>query len=104
MIFAASSESGTDISLEDRKKEFIEGNKMVCQEDCDFSEYNYTIKKAKCECKVKESSSSFADIYINKTKLFENFKNIKNIINFQILACYDNLFTRVGILENIGIF
>ena len=36
ICYAATSESGTDISLEDRKKDFIEGNKTICQEDCFF--------------------------------------------------------------------
>ena len=30
------SEKGTYISLNDRKKQFIEKNKTVCQENCDF--------------------------------------------------------------------
>ena len=104
VCYVSSSESGTDISLMDRKKEFVDGNKTICQEDCIFSEYNFTIQKAKCDCKFKESSSSIVDININKEKLFENFKDIKNIINFQILVCHDNLFNPLGISENIGFY
>ena len=50
-----------DIILKDRKKEFIEQNKTVCQEECDFSDYDYNINKANCSCLVKESSSSISD-------------------------------------------
>ena len=92
ICYISFSESGIDISLNDRKKEFIEGNKSVCQDDCLFSEFNFTIQKAKFDCKFKESSASIKGININKEKLFENFKNIKNLINFQILKCHDNLF------------
>ena len=102
ICYVATSESGTDISLKDRKKEYIEGNKVVCQEDCDFSEYDSTTQKAKCSCQVKESSSSFADMTINTTKLYENFADFKNIINFNILVCYKILFTKLGLLKNIG--
>ena len=39
---------------------------------------------------------------INKTKLFKNFIDIKNIANINILKCYDVLFTKEGIIKNIG--
>ena len=47
---------------------------------------------------------SFADMSINKNKLLENFKNIKNFMNFNILKCYNKLFTKEGILNNIGFY
>ena len=59
ICYTATSDSGTDIILKDRKKEFIEKNKMVCQDDYDFTEYNFETKKARCSCKVKGVSSSF---------------------------------------------
>ena len=104
ICYTTTSEEGTDISLKDRQKEFIDNNNMVCQEDCDFSEYDYETLLAKCSCKVKESSQSFADMNINKAKLFENFINIQNIINFHFLVCYKKLFTKEGISNNIGCY
>ena len=56
ICYSATSDYGTDISLEDRKKEFKDDNKTVCQDDCDFAEYNHATLKAKCTCKAKESS------------------------------------------------
>ena len=100
ICYTTTSESGTDISLRDRKKEFI--NKTVCQDDCDFSNYNYTTQKANCSCKVKQSSSTFSDMNINKTKLYENFINVKNIANLNLLSCYKILFSKVGLIKNIG--
>ena len=76
----------------------------VCQEDCDFSEYNYDTFVAECSCKVKESSDSFADMNIDKSKLLKNFKNIKNIVNFDFLKCYKKLFNKEGILNNLGCY
>ena len=67
ICYSSTSNSGTDISLKDRKKEFVEGNKTVCQEDCNFSNYNYDTWKANCSCQVKEASNSFLfypEIYI----------------------------------------
>ena len=77
---------------------------MICQEDCGFSEYNYDTSVAKCSCDVKESSKSFADMNINKEAIFDNFKNIKNFLNFNFLICYKKLFTKKGILNNIGCY
>ena len=102
ICYTTTSESGTDITLKDRKNEYIDGNKMVCQDDCDFSEYNENIQKVNCSCKVQKSSSLFENMKINKTKLLENFVDIKNIINIKFLVCYENLLTKDGIIHNIG--
>ena len=77
ICYPATSKSGTDIILNDRKNEFINENRTLCQEECKFVNYNYTSLKAQCLCKVKEFLHF--DININKTKLLENFKNFKNI-------------------------
>ena len=69
ICYTTTSEDGTDISLKDRQTEFIDKDKVVCQEDCDFSEYDYETFKAKCSCEVKETPGSVADMNINKAKL-----------------------------------
>ena len=102
VCYRATSDFGTDMTLRDRKSEFVERNKTVCQEDCVFKGYNYTTKKAKCSCSVKEASFSFEDIYINKTKLYNNFLDIKSIANIDFIFCYKILFTKDGLLKNIG--
>ena len=98
----ATSDKGTDITLKDRKSEYP--SIAVCQDDCTFVDYNYTLKKAKCSCDAKESSSSFAEMKIDKKKLLDNFKNIKNIANFNILKCFHVLFCKKGISRNIGFY
>ena len=102
ICYTTTSEDGTDITLKDRKKDFIDKNMTVCQEDCEFSEYDKENNKVKCICNIEESSSSIANIKINKAKLFENFKDIKNIVNFNFLVCYKNLLKKDGIIYNIG--
>ena len=102
ICYTTTSDDGTDISIKDRKNEYVNGNKVICQDDCDFTNYDYDTLKAKCSCKVKESSSSFIDININKTKILENIKEIKNFANFKFLICHKKLFTKKGLLNNIG--
>ena len=41
---------------------------------------------------------------INKNKLLDNFKNIKNLGNFNILKCFKVLLSKKGILNNVGFF
>ena len=104
--YKSTSESGTDISLKDRQKEFVEGNKTICQDDCDFSDYDKDIKKANCSCQVKDSSNSYEDMNINKTKLYENFDNAENKIDFSnldITSC-KVLGSKENIESNAGFF
>ena len=102
ICYTTTSEDGTDISLKDRQQNFINDNKMVCQEDCIFIYYDSQSSRAQCSCNAKESSSSIIDMNIDKTKLLDNFINIKNIVNFNFLACYKNLFCILCLLNNIG--
>ena len=102
ICYTATTDDGTDISLNDRKNEYIKGDNIICQEDCIFSEYDFNLKKAKCECFAKDSSSSFAEMNINKNKLFENLIDIKNLVNLNILVCYKMLLNCKNIFHNIG--
>ena len=88
ICYKASSDSGTDIPLNDRQIDFIEENKTVCQDDCDFYNYNHSSKLAICICMVKEVSSSFADMNIDKEKLYESFDDITpSVSNFEVTKC-----------------
>ena len=102
ICYPTTTDDGTDITLNDRKHEYKEGDNIICQEDCVFSEYDTIIKKAKCDCEIKESSLSFADMKIDKNKLFANLKDIKNIVNINILVCYKKLLNLKNIYRNIG--
>ena len=100
ICYLAKSAKGTDLSLKVRKQEYA--NKTVCQDGCDLNDYNYIL--ANCSCDVQEASKSFAHININKEKLLANIKDVKNIANVKMLACTKNLFSKIGILTNIGFF
>ena len=81
ICYPTTSEDGTDITLKDRQITFINGDKIVCQEDCEFIEYDSINSRAQCSCNVKETPSSIADMNIDKGKLLDNFINIKNFVN-----------------------
>ena len=103
ICYTTTSKDGIDVSLKDRQTNSINENKVICQEDCEFSEYDYITFIAKCSCNVKESSEFFAGMSIDRVKLIlNNFKDIQNLINFDFLVCYKKLFKKKGITENIG--
>ena len=52
ICYTTTSEDGTDITLKDRKKDFINNNKAVCQDDCQFSKYDSEKMKVECSCDV----------------------------------------------------
>ena len=106
ICYTTTSEDGTDITLNDRKTNYIGEDKIVCQEDCIFTKYDYTTSQAICSCDVKESSSSVKDLMtIDKMKIaLKNFKNIKNFININFLVCYKKLFNIKGLIYNIGFY
>ena len=93
ICYTYTSENGTDISLSDRKKDFVNNNLTVCEEDCDFVDYDNIYKKAICSCKVKTNSSmKIGNIVIDKNKLYDSFTNINNIANIKVLNCYKLIF------------
>ena len=102
ICYTTTSEDGADITIKDRRKKYMDGDKIVCQEDCEFSKYDSVNFKAMCSCHFKESSPSIINMKIDKLKLFKNFKNIKNFANFNFLVCYKKLLNKKGIINNIG--
>ena len=104
ICYTTISEDGTDIIMKDRQNEFIEKDRIVFQEDCYFSDYNYDTSKARCICQVKECPQLFDGMNINKAKILENFKNFYNYINFKFLVCYKKLFNKEGFINNIGCY
>ena len=104
ICYKSKSDKGTDISLKDRQKEFVEGDKTVCQEKCDFSDYNTDTQRANCSCDVTESSTTNIEININKEKLYENFvDNKESISNFGVTSC-NVLASKENIKGNTGFF
>ena len=96
--------SGTDISLTDRKNNFIDNNMALCEEDCDFIDYNNSTKKAKCSCYVKIKLPLIEEIRFDKNKLYKSFTDIKNIINIKIMKCFKNVLKIESLIKNYGFF
>ena len=81
ICYTSTSENGTDISLSDRKKEFVDNNMTLCEEICDFIKYDFETGKAICSCKMKNNIVSSSEATIDKSKFFSGFTDLNNIIN-----------------------
>ena len=93
ICYTYTSEDGTDMSLSDRQKQFVNNNLTLCEENCDFTDYDYSLEKAVCSCKVKTNSTfKIGDVVIDTNKLYDSFTNIKNIANLNVLKCYKLMF------------
>ena len=91
----------TDMTLNDRQKEFLNKNMTLCESDCSYSSYDKILKKVECKCDVKYNIKDLYEIKIDKDKLKASL-NLKNLINIKVLKCYKKVFTKNGLLYNIG--
>ena len=102
ICYPYTTEKETDIVLYDRKNEYNVNNMSLCEKNCTFIEYNSTTKKVICECDIQNRSPLQLDDIINKEKLLNNFVNIETISNINLLKCYNILFSKDGLINNVG--
>ena len=98
------SESGTDISLKDRRNEFVDNNMSLCEENCDLIGYNKSTEKAKCSCDIKLNIPENYDIKFNKKDFFKNFIDVNNFMNINIMKCYKTVLKIKDLIKNYGFF
>ena len=104
ICYTYTSENGTDITLTDRKNEFVKNNYTLCEENCEFTGYDHNTTKALCSCLIKIKLPLISEISIDKNRLYDSFTDYKNIANMNVMKCYYVLFNKKGILNNIGCY
>ena len=102
LCFPYTTEKGTDITLTDRKNEFINNNMSLCEKNCEYNGYDIYTKKALCQCKTKKNMNLLSKISFDKDKLLKNFKDIKEKINIYTMKCINLVFSKEGLINNIG--
>ena len=105
---AYTTQKGTDMILEDRKKEVFEikGNISLCQKGCKIKDFNSTTQEIKCKCSPQineiEALSTYSDdkfiVEILKDRIFTTITNS----HISVLKCYKLAFEIKNILKNIG--
>ena len=98
------SDCGTDISLKDRKNNFVENNMTLCEEKCSIKDYDYNSNKVKCSCEIKIKIPMFDEIKFDKNELYKRFTDINNIGNLKLIKCFKNVLTKEYIIKNYGFF
>ena len=74
----------------------------LCENNCTFTGYDNKAKKAKCECLVKSKELAIKEI-INEENYFSyHFTSKEESSNFVAMKCFYTLFTKKGLLKNIG--
>ena len=73
---------GTDITLNDRKNEFINNNMSLCEKNCEYDKYNIENKMVKCECEIKIKLPLLSEIIINKDKLYNKLTKIQLVSKY----------------------
>ena len=100
----STSDTGTDIPLKDRRNEFIKNNLSLCEENCELVDYNKETKKVKCSCDMKSSINSNYDTKFNKDDFLKSFTDVKNILNLNIMKCFNVAFNIKNLKKNYGFF
>ena len=100
--FPYTTETGTDITLNDRKNEYNKKNFSLCENNCTFNKYNKDNKRTICECKPKTFIEELINLKINKDKLLQKFIDFKSTTNLDVIFCYKTFFCLNGIKTNIG--
>ena len=101
--YAYTTENGTDIILNDRKKEYIDNNLSLCENNCTFNGYDPNTKKALCECETKIKINLICEIIKEENILSNEFNSTDSSnSNIDTLKCISLLFSKNGLLTNIG--
>ena len=95
-------ENGTDIILNDRKEEFKDNNMSLCENICEYVGYDIENKKAICECGIRYKELLLSEIDNDNNLLANNFSIDNSTLNIGSMKCYDTLFSKDGLLTNIG--
>ena len=99
-------QNNTDILLYDRRMDIYQKtvNISLCQEQCEFEEYNSKTKKAKCNCPAQshEINTNTSELEFNKNEMINEFYEILKNSNFKVLKCYKLPFNIKIFIKNIG--
>ena len=74
----------------------------LCEKNCQYKNYDFKENKVECDCFIKNNFIYDSKLSNYKELLLNNFTNLSNIMNINVIKCYKTLFTKEGLLNNIG--
>ena len=94
VYLSSTTESGTDILINDRQNEFNDNNMSLCENECIFTGYEKDTKIAKCECDIKSKQLVISEL-INQTDILNyNFTSKEESSNMITMKCYHRVFSK----------
>ena len=100
ICYTYTNEYGVDMTLYDRQSEFNNKYMSLCSINCTYNKYDSNIKKVLCQCHKSKDRIDISEI--NKTELLFKFSNEKTLTNLRILKCRKLLFSKNGLIKNLG--
>ena len=95
--------NGTDVLLDDRMSYYYHNNELVCQSNCEFSDYDIESQLLKCECDVRNSEINTKEITkITKKTIYQSFYDTLKFSNYKVLYCYKLAFHINSVTVNKG--
>ena len=92
---------GTDIILSDRVNYIYNNDDTKCQSNCKLSKYSEESEYLNCSCTINEEVNNMNKEVISK-KIYESFFDTLKYSNYKVLKCYNLVFTKYLIGNNIG--
>ena len=98
------SENGTDVLLDDREEFFYYpiADKMVCQNNCEYSSYSMDTKYMKCECGSNKTVTTLDLKHLSKENVLQSFLSTLQGTNYKVMRCYNLVFNYKIFVKNYG--
>ena len=98
------SENDTDVLLSDRHNDFFEPNQLVCQANCEYSDYLPDSQYLKCRCNVVDEKQIEVKEpeKITAKSVVRSLYDVLKYSNYKVLKCYSLVFRRVTFTKNVG--
>ena len=97
---------GTDVIIEDRRKDYYlpNNNVQLCQEGCEFNSYDKLVQKAECYCNGQTNVviTDITKLHLDKDIIADSFSDTIKNSNFRVLKCYKKAFDFTTFWTNLG--
>jgi hypothetical protein len=92
----------TDVLIKDRKYDFYDPNITLCEDTCEYKEFDIISLKARCQCNIKTEIKSDNEVKFSPNKIIENFYKVDKYTNIKVFVCYKLVFSLKGQKKNYG--
>ena len=92
----------TDVILNDRKNDFYISNITLCEDTCQYEEFDLELLKPKCKCNAKTERKTESQVKFKPNEIIENFYKVEKYANVKVAVCYQKVFDLNRLKKNYG--